>query len=377
MGKAGFGSPDAPPPLWLLAELTHACPLQCPYCSNSVGFARHRQELDTEDWLRVLQEARELGAVQLGFSGGEPLARPDLDVLVAEARRLGYYSNLITSGTGLDEARIRRLREAGLDHIQLSFQAGTRELNDFMAGTPVFDHKKATARLIKENGYPMVLCFVLYRSNIRQLPEMLALAEKLGADYVELANTQYHGWALLNRGQLLPDEEQIRTAEQATNAYRARQTGDMKVYYVVPDYFDGRPKACVNGWGSTFLMVAPDGTALPCHSARDLPGLDFPNVRANSLVDIWQHSPLFNRFRGDAWMQEPCRSCPEKTRDFGGCRCQAYLLTGDPEAADPACSKSPHHGLIKDAIDAAAANTGIDKPFVFRNPRESGKRQNV
>lgn len=368
---AGLESSDSTPPLWLLVELTYACPLQCPYCSNPIGFARHRHELTTSEWLRVLQEARALGAVQLGFSGGEPLVRRDLEALVAEAHRLGYYSNLITSGVGLNQARLQNLRQAGLDHIQLSFQAGSRELNDYMAGADVFDHKIATARLIKEHGYPMVLCFVLYRSNIEQIPQMLALAEELGADYVELANVQYHGWAFHNRDHLLPTVEQVAQAEQITNVYRSKQTGGMKVYYVVPDYFDGRPKACVGGWGSTFLMVAPDGTALPCHSARELPGLDFPNVSKHSLRSIWQQSEAFNRFRGLDWMQEPCRSCPEKMRDFGGCRCQAYLLTGDAAATDPACNKSPQHGLIGAAIEAAAGEQAVNKPFVFRNTRES------
>lgn len=365
----GSRYPEIPPPLWLLAELTYACPLQCPYCSNPVSYTRHRDELTTADWLRVLQEARALGAVQLGFSGGEPLLRRDLEELVSEARRLGFYSNLITSGVNLDATRIQRLREAGLDHIQLSFQAATRELNDFMAATTAFEHKKAMARAIKASGYPMVLCFVLYRDNISQVPQMLALAEELAADYVELANTQYHGWALRNRDRLLPSAEQLRDAEQQVNAYRQqRQQRQMKIYYVVPDYFDGRPKACVNGWGSTFLTVAPDGAVLPCHSARDLPGLQPPNTRQDSLAHIWRNSELFNRFRGLDWMPEPCRSCPEKHQDFGGCRCQAYLLTGDSHATDPACSKSPHHQIIETAISQAGES---DQPFVFRNPREA------
>lgn len=372
MNTDGSEYPDVPPPLWLLAELTYACPLQCPYCSNPVAFARYRKELSTDQWRRVLQEGRALGAVQLGFSGGEPLLRRDLEELVCEARQLGYYSNLITSGVGLNRDRIRRLRESGLDHIQLSFQAATRELNDFMAGTAAFEHKKAMAREIKASGYPMVLCFVLYRNNIEQIPQMLALADELAADYVELANTQYHGWALVNRDALLPTAEQLAKAEDQVNRYRDQQQGPMKIYYVAPDYFDGRPKACVNGWGSTFLTVAPDGTVLPCHSARELPGMDFPSVSTASLAHIWQHSELFNRFRGTDWMPEPCRSCPEKDRDFGGCRCQAYMLTGDSHATDPACSKSPHHGLIKAAINAAA-DTG--KPFVFRNPRQSAQLQ--
>ncbi len=368
--KAGCVSTEPSPPLWLLAELTYACPLQCPYCSNPVDFAHFGPELDTQEWLSVLREARALGAVQLGFSGGEPLLRPDLEVLIAEAHRLGYYTNLITSGLRLDAARVERLREAGLDHIQLSFQASARELNDRMAGTASFEQKKAAARLVKAAGYPMVLCFVLYRDNIDCVPQMLALAEELGADYVELANTQYHGWALLNRERLMPSAEQVKTAERATNQYRAQSDGRMKVYYVVPDYHDGRPKACVNGWGSTFLTVTADGKALPCHSARDLPGLSFPDVRRQPLREIWYDSPLFNRFRGFDWMKEPCRSCPERERDFGGCRCQAYLLTGDAANADPACSQSPLHAAVRNAV-AGAGESVSSQTLIFRNRRNS------
>jgi pyrroloquinoline quinone biosynthesis protein E len=361
---------ELPSPLWLLAELTYACPLQCPYCSNPVEFARYRDELSTEEWIRVLREGRALGAVQLGFSGGEPLARRDLEALVAEARRLGYYSNLITSAVGLDAARLRRLKEAGLDHIQVSFQASERELSDYVAGTEAFERKKAMARLVKAQGYPMVLCFVLYRDNIDQVDAMLTLAEELGADYVELANTQYHGWALANRERLMPSREQLARAEATVQRYRERTQGRMKIYYVVPDYFEGRPKACVNGWGSTFITVTPDGAVLPCHSARDLPGLSFPSVREQNLAEIWRDSPLFNRFRGLEWMREPCRSCPEREQDFGGCRCQAYLLTGDAANADPACSKSPHHERVRSAV-AAAGQPAKAQPLVFRNPRNS------
>lgn len=354
------------PPLWLLAELTYRCPLQCPYCSNPVEFAGVREELSTAEWLKVLRDGRELGAVQLGFSGGEPLLRPDLEEIVAVSRRLGYYSNLITSGIGMDEDRVGRLREAGLDHIQLSFQAGEAGLSDAFAGTQAFAHKKAMARAVKAAGYPMVLNFVLHRRNIDQIETMLELAVELGADYVELAHTQYHGWALLNRDALLPAPEQVAAAERVAKAWQAKLAGKMKIYYVLPDYFEGRPKACVGGWGSVFITVAPDGAVLPCHSARSLPGLEFPSVREQSLAEIWRNSPLFNRFRGEDWMREPCRSCPEREKDFGGCRCQAYLLTGDAANADPTCTLSPHHGLIQDAIVRRQ-----ERPLVFRNSRES------
>lgn len=357
-------------PLWLLAELTYACPLQCPYCSNPLDYGQIRDELDTATWLRVLREARALGAAQLGLSGGEPATRPDLEVLVAEARRLGYYTNLITSGIGLDAERIERLRAAGLDHIQVSFQASGAELNDYLAGTRAFQHKLEIARAVKAAGYPMVLCFVLHRDNIDDMDAVLALAAELQADYVELATAQYYGWAWVNRDRLMPSREQLARGEAVAHAWQARLQGRTKIYYVVPDYYETRPKACMNGWGSIFLTIAPDGTALPCHSARSLPGLSFPNVREHGIEWIWNESPGFNRFRGFEWMREPCRSCDEKERDFGGCRCQAYLLTGDASQADPVCDKSPHHGRVLAAIEAAAA-TPIEQPLVFRNPRNA------
>ncbi len=366
MHAAGSEAPSKP--LWLLAELTYACPLQCPYCSNPVDYTRHTDELDTETWRRVLREARSLGALQLGLSGGEPATRRDLEAIVAEARRLGYYTNLISSGLGLDAGRIAALHEAGLDHIQLSFQAADAELNDLIAGTGAFAHKRAVARAVKAQGYPMVLCFVLHRDNIAHIGDMLALAAELGADYVELATTQYYGWAWVNRDRLLPTREQLVRAEATAHAWQHRMKGTMKIYYVVPDYYERRPKACMNGWGSVFLTVAPDGTALPCHSARSLPGLEFPNVREHSIDWIWRDSPGFNAFRGDAWMKEPCRSCDEKAKDFGGCRCQAWLLTGDPANADPVCDKSPHHA----AVEAITARAGVsERPLVFRNPRNA------
>lgn len=367
--KAGSAPFEVPPPLWLLAELTYSCPLQCPYCSNPLEFARYRAELDTASWLRVLREARALGACQLGFSGGEPLTRRDLEELIAEARRLGYYSNLITSGVGMDARRVAALRAAGLDHIQISFQANEPVLNDYLAGTQAFAHKLEMARQVKTNGFPMVLCFVIHRHNIGQIETLCELASHLGADYVELANTQYHGWAWLNREALLPSREQVEQAETTAHRCQQRYAGRMKILYVVPDYFEQRPKACVNGWGSVFLNIAPDGTALPCHSAAELPGLSFPNVRDMSLAEIWRRSEAFNRFRGVDWMREPCRSCPEKHKDFGGCRCQAYLLTGDPANADPVCAKSPKHQQVIDLIQAAGSTP--PRPITFRNSRNS------
>lgn len=372
-GKDGFDRDLGPKPLWLLAELTYACPLQCPYCSNPVDFARVKTELTTEEWRRVLTEARAMGATQLGFSGGEPLVRRDLETLIAHARTLGYYTNLITSGLGMDEARVQAFREAGLDHIQLSFQSSEKAQNDFIAGCEAFEHKLAMARAVKQSGYPMVLCFVIHRDNIDRIEDMLRLAVDLQADYVELATTQYYGWALHNRDRLLPTRAQLEGAEAIAHDYQARYQGRMKIYYVVPDYYETRPKACMNGWGAVFLTIAPDGTALPCHAARELPGIQFPSVREHDIAWIWNESPAFNRFRGFDWMKEPCRTCPERFKDFGGCRCQAFLLTGDAENADPVCDLSPHHDRVLAAIERAAKSSpaGSEAPLVFRNTRSS------
>jgi len=363
------------PPLWLLLELTYRCPLHCVFCYNPTDFARTGPELDTADWLRVLREARALGAVQLGLSGGEPLARDDLEVIVAEAHTLGFYINLITSGIGMTQARIAALKAAGLDHIQLSFQDSTREMNDFLSSTRTFELKSKVAALIRAHDYPMVLNVVLHRHNIDHVAEILAMAEAMGAQYVELANTQYYGWAWLNRDELLPSREQLERAEAVTKAFRERLGKRMQIYFVVPDYFETRPKPCMNGLGSVFLALAPDGMAMPCHAARMLPNLTLPNVRDLSVREIWYDSPAFNRFRGDAWMKEPCRSCPEKHKDFGGCRCQAYLLTGDADNADPVCDLSPHHGLVTAAVARAAGAAASPAPrpqaLVFRDHRIS------
>jgi PqqA peptide cyclase len=360
------------PPLWLLLELTYRCPLHCAFCYNPTDFARIGSELGTDDWIRVLREARALGAVQLGLSGGEPLVRDDLESIVAEAHGLGFYVNLITSGVGLGEDRIRALQVAGLDHIQLSFQDSSRQMNDFLSSTRTFDLKSKVAALIKKYGYPMVLNVVLHRLNIDHVEEILNMADRLGADYVELANTQFYGWAWQNREQLMPSREQVERAEAATRRFRERSERPMRIFFVVPDYFERRPKACMTGLGSIFLTVAPDGTALPCHAARMLPGLQFPNVREASIESIWFDSSGFNHFRGDAWMKEPCRSCPEKTRDFGGCRCQAYLLTGDAANADPVCDRSAHHHLVTEAVARADAKRDPEeKPLVFRSARNS------
>ena len=363
--------PKAGNPLWLLAELTYRCPLHCVYCSNPVEYTRYQSELSTDSWLRVLREGRELGFVQLGFSGGEPLVRNDLEALVREAHALGYYTNLITSGVGLDEKRIAELRHAGLDHIQLSFQDSTRELNDFLSHTRTFDLKLKVAHLIKRHGYPMVLNVVLHRHNLDHIEQILSMAERLGAEYIELANTQYYGWAFLNREHLLPLPEQLAHAEEVTRRFRERVGSSIKVYFVVSDYYEKRPKPCMNGWGSVFMVVTPDGVALPCHEARTLPGLEFPRVQEHPLRWIWYDSPAFNRFRGFDWMREPCRSCPERFKDFGGCRCQAYLLTADAANTDPVCELSPMHHKVVDAVERARQPSATRQSLFFRDDRSS------
>jgi PqqA peptide cyclase len=377
MEKAGSNTAERPapavrPPLWLLAELTYQCPLHCVYCSNPLDYLASGRELDTAEWVQVLQQARAMGSAQLGFSGGEPLQRGDLVELVAEGRRLGYYSNLITSGIGLNEARIRQLKDAGLDHIQVSFQDSTRELNDFLGSTRTFELKHKVARLCKAYDYPMVLNVVLHRLNIDHIEKILQLAEDLGVEYLELANSQFYGWAYLNRDHLIPTRAQIATAEEAVARFRDRIGDRMRVYFVVPDYHASRPKACMNGWGAVFITVTPDGTVLPCHEAKMLPGIHFPNVRESTLRSIWEDSDAFNRYRGDGWMRDPCRSCADKDKDFGGCRCQAFMLAGDATEADPVCELSPHHHLVEAAVaNAERSEPRKSSPLVFRLDQNS------
>jgi PqqA peptide cyclase len=356
-------------PLWLLLELTYRCPLQCVFCYNPVDYANTRDELTTEDWLRVLREARELGAVQLGISGGEPLLRDDVELIVAEAHRLGYYINLITSGVGLTRSRVEALKRAGLDHIQLSFQDATRESNDYLSHARTFDLKRRVADWIKEAGFSMVVNCVVHRLNIDRVGDIIALAAEIGANYLELANAQYYSWAFLNREQLLPSRAQIENAKCVTEEWRERVGKRMRILFVTPDYYESRPKRCMNGWGTTFMTVTPDGTALPCHTAKMLPGLSFPNVRTNTVREIWHHADVFERFRGTNWMKEPCASCDERDTDLGGCRCQAYLLANDPEAADPVCTKSPHRDVVTQAVAHAQRTNVVEKPLIFRAQR--------
>jgi pyrroloquinoline quinone biosynthesis protein E len=339
-------------PFGLLAELTYRCPLHCPYCSNPLELAAYRDELSTAEWQRVLTEARELGVLQLHLSGGEPLLRRDLAEIVRTASELGLYTNLITSALGLTPRRAGQLRTAGLDHVQISLQADEAALSDRLAGTPSFERKLSAARLVKQLGWPLTLNVVLHRQNLDRVDRILDLAEEIGADRIELANTQYYGWALHNRSGLLPSRAQVERAEVLVRAARERLAGRMEIIYVLPDYYSRYPKPCMGGWGRRQLTVVPDGSVLPCPTAHDLP-LPRASVREHSLAWIWWESPLFRRFRGTDWMPEPCRSCNRRELDFGGCRCQAFQLTGDAARTDPVCHLSPDHGIVTAAVRAA------------------------
>lgn len=353
----------------LVAELTYRCPLRCPYCSNPVGCgdARYRRELTTEEWERVFAEAAALGVLQLGLTGGEPLLRPDIEALVRSAARAELYSTLVTAALTLDRERGERLRDAGLDHIQISFQDAAEESSDRIAGTRSFARKLKAAAVVKALGLPLTVNVVLHRQNLDRIEEILHLADDLGADRLELANTQYYGWALRNRSALLPSAEQLARAETAVEAARARFGARMQILYVLPDYYEDFPKPCSGGWGRRTMVVAPNGEVMPCHAAAEIPGLEFANVVDHPLEWIWAASPAFNRFRGTDWMPEPCRSCPRKEADFGGCRCQALLLTGDAAATDPVCHLSPQHHLVADARDRAQSEDPA--PLVYRSMR--------
>jgi PqqA peptide cyclase len=370
--------PPEPRPYTLVAELTYACPLRCVYCSNPLDYGRHRDALDTGAWQRVFQEAEDLGVVQLNLTGGEPLLRKDLEALIEEARRLDLYTNLITSGIPLTRERLARFRALGLDNVQISIQDVTAASSDRIAGRRSFDRKLEVARWVKELGFPLTLNTVLHRHNLASVADVIALAETLSADRLELANTQYLGWALANRRALLPTRAQLEEARAIAAAARRRLRGAMEVLFVTPDYYSPFPKACMDGWGRRFIVVSPDGLALPCHAAHTLPGLRFDTVQERSLQEIWLDSPGFNAFRGEAWMPEPCRSCERRTIDFGGCRCQAFHLTGDAAVTDPACSLSPDHKLIEDARALASGDDCSTGDFVYRShaPLESRCQSN-
>jgi PqqA peptide cyclase len=353
-------------PFGLLAELTYACPLHCPYCSNPLNLSDYSGELTTLEWQRVLAEATELGVLQLHLSGGEPMQRRDIVEIVRTASQLGLYTNLITSGSGLSSRRAGLLRAAGLDHVQISIQADEPTLSDRIAGTPSFERKITAARLVKKLGLPLTVNVVLHRHNIDRVDRILDMAADLGADRIELANTQYYGWAWRNRGGLLPSRDQIERAEAMVRAARGRLGCRMEIIYVVPDYYSRYPKPCMGGWGRQQLTVVPNGDVLPCPTAHALP-LPRASVRQHSLVWIWERSPLFRRFRGTGWMPEPCRSCDRREIDFGGCRCQAFQLTGDASRTDPVCHLSPDHGFVAAAVQAADSGTPLAAtPLVAR-----------
>jgi pyrroloquinoline quinone biosynthesis protein E len=336
-------------PLALIAELTHRCPLHCVYCSNPLELQVRTRELSTEDWSRVFQEAAALGVLQADFTGGEPLTRPDILELIRAARAAGLYVNLITSGLPLDESRLDALVQAGLDHFQLSFQGAREEIAQEISGTKAHSQKLRVLEWLKRHRVAVTLNFVIHRRNIDQLPEMLALAESSSASRVEFANVQYYGWAFANRDSLLPTREQLTQSIDFLKKAQERVAGRIKIEYVVPDYYAKYPKPCMGGWGRKLMLITPNGDALPCHAARVIPSLSFENVKDRTLREIWEESDAFQKFRGEAWMQEPCKTCDRRALDFGGCRCQAFLLAGDAAATDPVCSLTPQRSKV-DAI---------------------------
>lgn len=359
--------PWTAPPMGMLAELTHRCPLQCPYCSNPLELERASDELSTADWCRVFDEAAALGVLQIHLSGGEPTARQDLEAIIAHARRAELYTNLITAGVLLDARRVERLQEAGLDHVQLSLQGAEPVVAERVGGYRGGHAKKlAIARVIRQAGLPLTINAVVHRQNLDQLEAMIGLALELDAHRIEVAHVQYYGWALKNRAALMPTRQQLDAATAVVERARQEHRGRLAVDYVIPDYWAKRPKPCMGGWGSTILTVTPQGRVMPCHAASSIPGMAFASVREHSLQWIWQESPAFQRFRGTDWLPDPCRSCALKEVDFGGCRCQAMALTGDPHATDPACELSPFHRAMFTVAEAESA--GTPPPFVYRRP---------
>jgi len=345
-----------PRPYTLVAELTYRCPLACPYCSNPLDHAQYgKSELDEVTWRRVLDEAEELGVVQAHFTGGEPLARKDLEALVEHAHRLGLYTNLVTSGVPLSRERLEALARAGLDHVQVSVQSASRARGDAVAGASAHEQKLRAMRWVKELGLPLTMNVVLHAANIDDIDALVELAEEMSADRLELANAQYVTWALANRDALLPARSQMDSAAGRARHHQARLAGRMDVLFVKPDWFGTTPKACMDGWARRFVHVAPDGRVLPCHAATTISSLRFESVRARSLEEIWKHSDALLAFRGEAWMPDPCRSCDRREIDFGGCRCQAFALTGRADAVDPVCSLSPHRHIVDEALEASRA----------------------
>ena len=360
-----------PKPLWLLAELTYKCPLQCPYCSNPLDFAggRFKQELKTEEWCRVFREAKALGVLQLGLSGGEPTLRADLEEMVRTAHGLGLYTSLITSAYRLTKDRLTVLQQAGLDHVQISIQGADAELSDEIAGTKSYRDKIAAYHYTRELGFPLTVNVVLHRRNLHQVEALIRLAESLGAERIELANTQFYGWAFHNRETLMPTKAQLEAAWAVVQRERQRLGGRLEIVWVLPDYHEQFPKPCMGGWGRAYMTVTPAGEVWPCHAAGRITTLRFDNVRERSLEWIWQESDAFTRFRGDSWMPEPCSSCPRKEVDYGGCRCQAFLVAGDAAVTDPVCSLSPRRHLIDATIaevERAAAAEVTPEEWTYR-----------
>jgi pyrroloquinoline quinone biosynthesis protein E len=352
----------APNPLALIAEVTHRCPLHCVYCSNPLQLAATSAELSTEEWASVFQQSGKLGMLHAHFTGGEPLARPDIAQLIAAARAAGLYTNLITSGIGLSEQRLQTLIDAGLDHIQISFQDSREEPANWIAGAKAHAHKIELSRAIRRHKVAFTANLVVHRQNIDHLEEMIAFIEQLNPERVEIAHTQYYGWALANRAALLPTRAQLDKAVVLVADAEKRLAGKVRIDSVVPDYYAKYPKACMGGWGQRLMLVNPSGRVLPCHAAEVLPGMSFENVREKTLEWIWQESSSFRRFRGEDWMPEPCRSCERRAEDFGGCRCQAFLLAGDATVTDPACSLASSHGIVESAVRAANATGAIAQP---------------
>ncbi|MCM3115355.1 pyrroloquinoline quinone biosynthesis protein PqqE [Neobacillus sp. MER 74] len=357
----------APPPYSLVAELTHRCPLHCPYCSNPLEMISKAMEISTGEWCRVLSEAADLGVVEVHFSGGEPLLRDDLEVFIRHANKLEMYTNLITSGIGLTTEKAARLCDAGLENVQVSFQAGDAKLSDIIGGFKAFDKKREACKAVKKAGLYLSLNVVLHRMNIDHLDEIIKLAEEVGAERLELANTQYYNWALLNREQLLPSRVQIERAREIYDAAKARIGKKIEIIWVIPDYYAQAPKPCMGGWGTIGLTVAPNGAVLPCPTAGMIEGFSFENVLDSSLSHIWYESESFNHFRGEEWMPEPCLSCELRHQDGGGCRCQAFALTGDAYATDPVCQWAPKHYLIEKAVQDANCTPIIQSsPIIYR-----------
>ena len=337
-------------PYAVLCELTHRCPLSCPYCSNPVELEKKSNEIDTETWKKALTEAVKIGILQAHFSGGEPTSRKDLEELVQHASSIGLYTNLITSGVLINEERLKKLYDAGLDHVQVSFQDTDPENSNRIAGYKGHEKKLHTAKLIRKVGLPLTVNAVMHRQNLHNLESFIDMAVELDAERLEVAQVQYYGWALKNQTAFLPTREQLDAATEIVEAARIRLKGILAIDYVVPDYYARKPKSCMGGWGRQFLNISPAGKVLPCHAAESLDFLNFDNIKDNSLSWIWEHSESFNRFRGTSWMPEPCQSCDRKEIDWGGCRCQAFALTGDQNAADPTCELSPYRHVLDEPL---------------------------